>query len=369
MTAIPFLDLAAQQAEIMDEIEPLVLETLRTAHFVGGPRLDTFEAEYAAFVGTSHCIGAGNGTDAIELILRACNISAGDEVILPANTFIATAEAVVRAGATVVLADVDPVSLLLSPDSVAAAATSRTRAVIPVHLYGQMAPVEKIIPIADALKAIVIEDAAQSQGARRYGVGSGAAGAAAATSFYPGKNLGAAGDAGAITTNDDVIADRVRTIGAHGSKVKYVHEVIGLNSRLDALQAIVLSAKLRRLNIWNERRRVAAARYEELLRADHRVTTVPTLEGNVHAWHLFVVQVDNRDVVLERLARAGVGAAIHYPTPIHLTEAFAHLGLAPGSFPVAEAAAGRILSLPMFPHITVGQQEKVVAALSSALDG
>lgn len=367
--AVPFLDLAAQSAEIADEVLTGWREQLDGAQFVGGPQVAGFEEEYARYVGVEHCVGVGNGTDAVELALRAVGVGPGDEVILPANTFVATAEAVSRIGAVPVLVDCDPDFLLIDPDGVRAAVTDRTRAIVPVHLYGQTAPVEALRKVADEFELSVVEDAAQSQGARSSEGRAGALGDVAATSFYPGKNLGAAGDAGAVLTDDDAVAELVRNTAAHGSTVKYVHDRIGFNSRLDAVQATVLRAKLRRLETWNDARRDAAARYDALL-ADVPGVRVPGRRpGNVDVWHLYVVQVDHRDHVLAELTRAGVGAAIHYPVPLHLTGAYAHLGYREGMFSVAEAAARRILSLPMYPHLTASQQVRVRDALRAATEG
>lgn len=362
LTGVPFLDLVAQHQEIAADLEPDLRTVLDTAGFVGGPFVSAFEQEYAAFVGVPHCVALGNGTDAVELALRAVGVGPGDEVIIPANTFVATAEAVCRAGATPVVVDVDPDALLMTAQAAAAARTSATKAVVPVHLYGQLAPVEQI---ADALPGVaVVEDAAQSQGAERLGRVSGSLGLAAATSFYPGKNLGAAGDAGALTCTDDEVATRTRLLGNHGSQRKYVHETLGFNSRMDAIQAAVLRHKLRRLAEWNSRRREAAARYDDLLQGVDQVRPVATLPGNTHVFHLYVVQVPDRDRVLDALLAAGIGAALHYPEPVHQTSAF---GTLTASCPVAEQAAGRILSLPMFPHLRADQQERVVDVLTSVL--
>jgi dTDP-4-amino-4,6-dideoxygalactose transaminase len=363
---IPLVDLAASQSEIAAEIAEPLDRVLRSAHFIGGPEVAEFEEAYAAWLGAEHCIGVANGTDALELALRACGVRHGDEVILPANTFVATAEAVARIGAQVVLVDVDPDYLLIDPDKVRDAVTERTRAIMPVHLYGQTAPVERLIDIAEDAGAAIVEDAAQSQGASRYGLKAGTLGAAAGTSFYPGKNLGAAGDAGAVITNDAGLAKTVRMLGAHGSRVKYSHEVIGMNSRLDTIQAVILSAKLRRLTVWNEQRTAAAELYGRLL-ADTGVTAPRSAPGNMDAWHLYVVRVAERDRVLQRLNAVGVSAGIHYPTPVHLTPAFASARYPRGSFPVTEQAAEEILSLPIYPHITPEQQERVVAALVDAV--
>jgi len=309
-----------------------------------------------------------NGTDAIEIALRSLGIVHGDECILPANTFIATAEAVSRAGATPVLVDcADDDTYLIDTDAAHAAVTAHTRAIIPVHLYGQAAPVERLLPLARRTGVRLVEDAAQAQGARRNARSAGALGDAAATSFYPGKNLGAYGDAGAALTRSADVAARMRMIRDHGSARKYEHDVLGVNSRLDTLQAVVLSAKLRRLADWNAARRAAAARYDELLSGCDGIVRPRTLEGNEHVWHLYAVRVRDRDRVLKELHAAGIGAGIHYPVPIHLTAAFAELGYTPGAFPVAERTARELLSLPIFPEITAEQQERVVSVLMSAL--
>lgn len=363
---VPLVDLAAQGAEIAEEVRSGLDEVFASTAFVGGPQVAAFEQEYAAYVGARHCVGVANGTDAIELALRAIGVGAGDEVVIPANTFIATAEAVSRAGALPVLADVDPEHLLLDPSAVEQVLTPRTRAIVPVHLYGQVAPMEELAAVAEAVGVPLVEDAAQAQGSRRHGRGAGSLGRVAATSFYPGKNLGAAGDAGAVTTDDPELAELVRVTAAHGSPRKYVHDVVGVNSRLDTVQAVVLRAKLARLTKWNQLRRDAAARYAEML-GDVAEVQVPTpAPGNEDVWHLYVVRVAERDRVLAQLLEAGIGAGIHYPTPVHLTGAYRHLGHRVGDFPVSEEAAGRILSLPMYPHLLPEQQEHVVAALASA---
>ena len=368
VTSIPLVDLAAQHAAVAEEIAEGWRQVLARTSFIAGPQVAAFESEYAAFAGTRHCVGVGNGTDAIEIALRALGVGAGDECIVPANTFIATAEAVCRAGATPVLADcADDGTYLIDTDAVEAALTPRTRAIIPVHLYGQAAPVERLLPLAAKTGAWIVEDAAQAQGARRGDKSAGALGHVAATSFYPGKNLGAYGDAGAALTESDDLAARMRTIGDHGSRQKYEHEVLGLNSRLDTLQAVVLSAKLRRLAEWNEARRAAARRYDVLLSSAEEVIRPRVLDGNEHVWHLYVVRVPDRDQVIKELHAAGIGAGIHYPVPIHLTSAFARLGYAEGAFPVTEQAAQEILSLPLFPELSPAQQERVVSVLMAAV--
>jgi dTDP-4-amino-4,6-dideoxygalactose transaminase len=364
---VPLVDLSAQFDEISEELRAALDTLFATTSFVGGPLVTEFEREYAAFLGVQECVGVANGTDALELAFRAVGVTEGGEVILPANTFIATAEAVSRIGATPVLVDVDPVHLLIDPAQVEASLTPRTQAIAPVHLFGQTAPVELLSGIADRAGVPVVEDAAQAQGARRHGRAAGSLGTVAATSFYPGKNLGAAGDAGAVTTDDPVLARTVRLLGAHGSEVKYQHEIVGMNSRLDSIQAAVLRAKLARLEKWNELRRQAAARYEELLGDVPNLVLPVSAPGNEDVWHLYVIRVDDRDEVLGKLNEAGIGAGIHYPTPIHLTAAYRHLGRPRGTFPVAEAAADRMLSLPLHPHLLPEQQEYVARQLTESL--
>ena len=356
---IPLVDLRAQHEQVADEVADGWAEVLKTTAFINGPQVARFESEFAAYQEVPHAIGVANGTDAIELALRALGVGVGDEVVLPANTFIATAEAVARCGATPVLVDCVDDTLLIDASAVSSVVTSRTKAVVPVHLYGQAAPVE-LLPLG----LPVVEDAAQAQGARRNGVAIGGLGVAAATSFYPGKNLGAYGDGGAVLTTSDSIAESVKLLREHGSPRKYEHPVLGFNSRLDTLQAVVLSAKLRRLEGWNQARRAAASRYSEMLADVERVRVPVVLDGNLPVWHLYVVRVPDRDRVLSALHAAGVGAGIHYPTPLHKTGAFAHLD---GSFPVAESSAAELLSLPLFPEITEAQQTRVVEALTEAL--
>jgi len=368
VTSIPLVDLKAQHAAVADEVAEGWREVLANTAFIGGPQVAAFEDEYAEFISVPHCVGTANGTDAIEIALRALGVGPGDECILPANTFIATAEAVARAGARPVLVDcADDDTYLIDTEAVAAAVTPRTAAIIPVHLYGQAAPVERLLMPARRAGASIVEDAAQAQGARRNGTSAGALGDAAATSFYPGKNLGAYGDAGAALTGSAQVAAQMRMIKDHGSLRKYEHDVFGVNSRLDTLQAVVLSAKLRRLAAWNQARRAAAARYDEMLSDCDDVVRPRTLDGNEHVWHLYVVRVPQRDRVLKELHAAGIGAGIHYPVPIHLTGAFAGLGYAEGAFPVAERTARELLSLPLFAEITAAQQDRVVSVLKSVV--
>lgn len=363
MNRIPLVDLHWQHAQVETEVAAGWADVLATNAFIQGPAAHAFEEEFARLCGVGHCVGLANGTDALELALRAVGVGTDDRVVVPANTFVATVEAVARIGAMPVLVDCDPVHYLCDVDQTVDAVRS-ARAVVPVHLYGQLAPMDEIVDAARSAGCAVIEDAAQSQGACRAGRAMGAWGDLAATSFYPGKNLGAYGDAGAVVTDDAGLADLVRKLGNHGSGVRYRHDTLGFNSRLDGLQAVVLRAKLRRLQAWNELRRAAAARYHSLLVDLEGVTLPAEREGNTHVWHLFVIRVPHRDEVLTRLQDAGIEASVHYPTPVHLHPPFASLG---GSFPVAERTAGEILSLPIYPGITADQQERVASELARAL--
>jgi dTDP-4-amino-4,6-dideoxygalactose transaminase len=370
MDRIPLVDLAWQHTQVRDVVAAGFDRVLSRTAFVLGPDVTEFEQRYAQSAGVKHCVGVANGTDAVELALRVVGIGPGDEVIVPTNSFIATALAVARAGAKPVLVDCDAVYHLIDPAAVERAITPRTRAIVPVHLFGQIAPSEALEKIAAMRGLHLVEDAAQSQGARRNGRTSGAFGVTAATSFFPGKNLGAYGDAGAVTTNDDALAGKLRALRNYGSDRKYHHPETGFNTRLDTLQAVVLNAKLAHLARWNDMRREAAARYDSMLQSID-VERPATLPGNEHVFHLYVIRVPHhdRDAVLAKLHGAAVEAGIHYPSPIHLTGAFAHLGLGPGSFPVAEKLAKQMISLPMFPGITPAQQERVVGTLVSALHG
>ncbi|MFC1419627.1 DegT/DnrJ/EryC1/StrS family aminotransferase [Streptacidiphilus cavernicola] len=370
MSQIPLVDLKAAHAEVAEEVRAGFDRVLANTAFIGGAEVSAFEREYAEFGGVAHCVGVANGTDALELALRASGVGVGDEVVLPANTFIATAGAVARIGARPVLVDCLPDTLLIDPRLALKAVGPATRAVVPVHLYGQSAAVEELL--AELPERVrVVEDGAQSQGASRFGRTPGSGGVAA-TSFYPGKNLGAYGDAGAVLTDDEELAELVRALANHGGVAKYRHDVAGFNSRLDGLQAVVLRAKLARLADGNAARRAAAARYHTLLAdlaAAGRVLLPVTAEGNVPVWHLYVVRISgaDRDEVVARLNAAGIGAGVHYPAAVHLTPAFARLGHRRGDFPQAEAAADRMLSLPLFPQITADQQRRVVGALVDAL--
>lgn len=372
MTApVPFADLGLIHEPLMADITAAWARIAATSAFVGGPDVKSFEDAFAAYCGVEHCVGVANGTDAIELGLRALEIGPGHRVALPANTFIATAEAVARAGAECVMVDCDPVTMLMDPESLGAAlARTRIDAVIAVDLYGQIAPIERLAQVAATHGAVLIEDAAQSQGALRHGRGIGHGVALAATSFYPGKNLGAFGDGGAVVTTSAVIAERVRVLAAHGSRVRYHHEVVGMNSRLDTMQAAVLRIKLDHLARWNHQRRVAAKIYDDLLAETAGIHAPETLPGNDHVWHLYPVRVDpglDRDGIATELQQRGIGVAIHYPVPVHATPAFSGRVRLPVSCEHAERSAATVLSLPMFSGITPEQQQRVVAELVSVV--
>lgn len=361
-TLVPLVDLGWQRDRIRETVQAGFDDVLERAAFVGGPDVTGFERDFAEYAGVRHCIGVGNGTDALELALRAAGVGTGDECVLPANTFVATAEAVHRTGATPVLVDIDPATYLMDIKAAAASMNERTAAVLPVHLYGQLVDVTTLREEAHRHGAIVVEDAAQAHGAFLAGAHAGSLGDLAATSFYPGKNLGAYGDAGAVLTNSDELAEQVRLLGCHGQRSRHCHDIVGFNSRLDAVQAVVLSAKLARLTEWNTLRAQAARCYDELLAGVSNVVT-PAVDVPGHAWHLYVVRVPDRDEVLAGLNARGIEAAVHYPVPVHRTRAFAYLGYPAGSFPEAERASREILSLPLFPGITEQQQSFVMEAL------
>ncbi|MEM7338507.1 MAG: DegT/DnrJ/EryC1/StrS family aminotransferase [Actinomycetota bacterium] len=362
-TTVPFLDLSATHIAMRPALDAAWTDTLATNGFVGGQAVDAFEAEFAAYTGAAHCVGVANGTDALELILAALGVGAGDEVIVPANTFIATAEAVVRVGATPVFTDVDPATALITGDAVRAALSPRTAAVMAVHLYGQPVDLDDVLAVTDAAGVPVIEDAAQAHGARWAGQPIGARGAAAGFSFYPGKNLGALGDGGAVTTNDADLAATVRTLSNHGrsSHSRYEHAMIGRNSRLDGLQARLLSVKLSHLDEHNEARRWAAGRYGEMLPASWVPIEVADRAVSVH--HLYVVTCRgvDRSVTTDALTAAGVGWGLHYPVPCHRQPAFADTEQK--SHPVTEDLAEVIVSLPMHPHLSDADIEQVCGAL------
>jgi dTDP-4-amino-4,6-dideoxygalactose transaminase len=363
---VPFLDLSGTTREVRGPVELGWGRLLGSGRFIGGDAVAEFEQAWAAYCGVPHAVGVGNGTDALQLTLTALGIGPGDEVILPANTFVATAEAVVLAGAAPRFADVSPDTLLLTPGQLAAAITRRTKAVIVVHLYGQMPDMDALCHLAGRAGIAVIEDAAQAHGASWRGRPAGSFGIAGCFSFYPGKNLGAFGDAGAVVTADAGLARRISALRDHGRAAgsHYRHELAGTNSRLDALQAVVLTAKLSRLDTWNQARRSIAARYQAAFAPGpaHPVTEAPGSRG---VYHLAVLRVPDRAQVQERLAAVGVQTQIHYPVPCHQQAPYRRFADRP--LPVTERSAGQVLSLPMFPHMTDGQVARVCHAVGEAL--
>lgn len=367
MTIVPFTDLASMATEVWPSVEADYLASLLGARYIGGPAVSKFERDWAAYCGTDYAVGVANGTDALQLTLMALEIGPGDEVIVPANTFIATAAAVASVGAAPRFADVSDDTLLMTPETLAAQITPRTRAVMIVHLYGQLPDMDGLLAVADDAGILVIEDAAQAHGAEWAGRRAGSFGVAACFSFYPGKNLGAFGDAGAVVTPRPELADRVRALANHGrshGSSHYEHDYLGTNSRLDALQAIALSGKLARNEAWTERRIELAARYRRRL---HGMAVKPAgvaAEAR-HVYHLFVVRVAERDRVQADLGRRGIQTGVHYPVPCHLQPPLR--GFADGSLPVAERSAHEVLSLPIFPHMTNEQVDFVCDAISEVL--
>lgn len=365
---VPFLNLPLQHEAIRQALLDKAAEAFASARFIGGPEVAGFETEFAAWLGAEAVAGVGSGTEALHLALRALGVGKGDLVAVPPNTFIATAEAVMLAGAEVVFVDVDPVHRLMDPEALGqtvAALNSqgkRLAAVIPVHLYGAVADMEAIGAIAEAAGALVIEDAAQAHGAKRFGKSAGTFGRAAAFSFYPGKNLGACGEAGAVSTNDPDLARRVRMLADHGQREKYHHECEGVNGRLDALQAAFLRVKLPLLEGWNESRRTIADRFDAAL-ADCPAAPVPVPPGCVSSRHLYVVHAPDRDALGAHLTERGVGWGLHYPVPLHLSPAYARLGHKPGDFPNAEASAASLLSLPIWPEMPDDMVEWVIESV------
>ena len=358
---VPFLDLRAPYLELRRELDEALLGVAASGWYLLGRPLEEFEAAFARYAGVRHCIGVANGLDALVLALRAMGIGPNDEVIVPTNTYIATWLAVTSVGATVVPVEPDPATFNIDPARIEDAVTSRTRAILPVHLYGQTADMRAIGEIARRRGLRVLEDSAQAHGATCHGARAGSLGDASAWSFYPGKNLGAFGDGGAVTTDDDAIAAQVRVLRNYGSRVKYVNEVRGVNSRLDDIQAAVLSEKLRVLDEWNARREACAARYaRELSGTPLQLPTVPDWARPV--WHLYVIRTPLRDELQTALREAGVDTLIHYPYPPHRQKAYADTAIARWSFPISEQMHREVLSLPIGPHLTAEQQARVVEA-------
>lgn len=362
---VSFLDLYSPYQELKEEMDVAYRRVMESGWYILGEETERFEQEFARYCGVKHCIGLGNGLEALHLILRAYEIGDEDEVIVPANTYIATWLAITYAGARPVPVEPDPFTYNMDPAGIETAITSRTRAIMPVHLYGQPADMDSILDIARLHNLIVIEDAAQAHGALYKTRKAGALGDVAGWSFYPGKNLGAFGDAGAVTTDDDSLADRVRVLRNYGSRVKYHNEVKGFNSRLDPLQAAFLRVKLTRLDEWNSRRKALVGRYLEAL-ADVPDLILPYVPKWADpSWHLFVVRHPERDALQKHLTENGIGTLIHYPIPPHLSDAYREMGYREGDFPITEAIHRTVLSLPMGPHLRAEQLDRVVAAIRS----
>jgi dTDP-4-amino-4,6-dideoxygalactose transaminase len=364
---VPFLDLNAHHHAIQDEILAAIREVIESGAFAGGPFVAKFEEDFAAYCHTRFAVGVGSGTDALWLALLACGIGAGDEVITVPNSFLATAEAISISGAAPVFVDVDPRTYTMDPELLEAAITPRTKAIIPVHLFGQMADMDPIMEIARRHKLVVIEDACQAHGAEYKGRRAGSLGHAGCFSFYPGKNLGAMGEAGAVVTNDPAIQEKIQLLRDHGQRAKYYHSLIGWNARMDGIQGAVLRVKLKALDKSNAARRSRARLYENRLGNGRDLITPKEAEYGTHVYHVYAVRVRGRDQLQRALADRGIASAIHYPIPIHLQEAYGHLKLGRGSFPVAERCAEEFLSLPMFPELTPEQIETVVREVNSHL--
>lgn len=363
---VPFVDLQAQYTAIAGEVEQAVAETLREAEYILGRAVDEFEEAFAAYCGARYAVAVDSGTSALELVLRAFGIGAGDEVVTAANTFIATALAISYTGARPVLVDVDPRTATIDVAAIERAITPRTRAIIPVHLYGHPADMDPIMALARRHGLVVIEDACQAHGAGYRGRRVGALGHAAAFSFYPAKNLGACGDGGAVVTNDEQVAATLRLLRNYGQREKYHHVQQGFNRRLDTLQAAILRVKLRHLDTWNAARRQHARRYQALL-GELGIETPVEAPGAESVWHLYVIQAPRRDALRHYLAEQGIGTGIHYPVPIHLQPAYRNLGYRPGDFPVTERMAKRVLSLPMYAELSAEAITEVAAAIAAFL--
>jgi dTDP-4-amino-4,6-dideoxygalactose transaminase len=362
MNTIPFLDLRAAYLELKTEIDEAVARVLNSGYYILGPEVEAFEAEFAAYSQAQYAIGVADGLDALQLALLAMGVGPGDEVIVPSNTYIATWLAVSQCGATPVPVEPLESTYNIDPARIEVAITPATRVILPVHLYGQPADLDPILALARKHGLRVLEDAAQAHGARYKGQRIGAHGDAVAWSFYPGKNLGALGDGGAVTTNDPELAERIRLLRNYGSRVKYVNEVRGVNSRLDPLQAAVLRVKLRHLDNWNARRQALAAAYlSGLANTDLILPQVPDWADPV--WHLFVVRHPQRDALAQRLAAAGIGSLIHYPIPPHRQQAYADAGFAAGAFPLAEEMAGEVMSLPIGPQMALSNVELICTGI------
>ena len=362
---VPFVDLKAQYASIKKEVDAAIARVVEDTAFIMGREVRAFEAAFADYLGARFCIGVNNGTAALQLALMACGIGPGDEVIAPSFTFFATAEAISALGAKPVFVDIDPVSYTIDPAKVEAAITPHTRALIPVHLYGQAADLDPLLAIAKRHKLRVIEDAAQAHGAEYKQQRVGALGDAGCFSFYPSKNLGAYGEAGAIVTNDEELAQKLRLLRDHGSTSKYAHAIVGYNFRMEEIQAAVLNVKLPHLNAWNNQRRQHASVYGDLLK-DCGVGLPQEKDYARHVYHVYAIQTENRDELQQGLTAAGIQTGVHYPVPIHLQPAYVALGYKSGDLPITEKLSERVLSLPMFPELRADQQRCVTDVISES---
>jgi len=364
---VPFLDLRVQHEPLMTELLDAFRQVTETSAFAGGPFVARFEAEFAAFCHAHHALGVGSGTDALWLSLLALGVGPGDEVITVPNSFMATAEAVSLCGARPVFVDIDEHTYTMDPAHLESAITLRTQAIVPVHIFGQTADMDAILAVARRHGTPVVEDACQAHGAEYKGRRAGSLGVAGCFSFYPGKNLGAFGEAGAVTTDEAELHSKIQVLRDHGQAGKNLHSTIGWNARMDGIQAAVLSLKLRRLAAANAARRDHARLYDALLADEPRVVRPAVAPDNLHAYHIYAVRVHDRDGVLQRMAERDVNCAVHYPLPIHLQKAYGFLGFGPGSFPVAERCAREFLSLPMYPELRDDQIEFVVETLKASL--
>ena len=364
---VPFLDLKAHHAPLIEKFDRAIREVIESSAFAGGPFVERFEEEFASFCGSSYAIGVGNGTDALWLALLALGIGEGDEVITVPNTFIATAEAITYCKARPVFVDVDPDTFTMNPAELEKSLTKKTKAIIPVHLFGQPADMDSILEFARANGLFVVEDAAQAHGAQYKGQKAGTMGDAGCFSFYPGKNLGAFGEAGAVVTNDPELRKQIQMLRDHGQSRKYYHTTMGWNCRMDGIQAAVLSIKLRHLDQANSLRRKHALEYNQAFAGIDEVLTPVEAKYARHVYHVYAVRVEGRDAALRHLQEKGVGCAVHYPVPIHLQEAGRNLGYTKGAFPIAESLADEFLSLPMFPELTEEQIEYVGRCVSETV--
>ncbi len=366
-TKVPFLDLKAHHAPLRQEFDRAIGEVIDCGAFAGGPYVAKFEESFAAFCQSKEALGVASGTDALWFALLGFGVGAGDEVITTPSTFMATAEAISYCGAQPVFVDVDERTHTLDPNLLEAAITPRTKAIIPIHLFGQSADMDPILEIARKHSLHVIEDACQAHGAEYKGRRVGAIGDAGCFSFYPGKNLGAFGEGGAVTTNNPTLAEKIRILRDHGQVRKYHHTMVGWNGRMDGIQGAVLSVKLPHLEKGNQLRRDHASRYTAGLRDVAGITVPETADYAQHVFHIYAIRVANRDAVMQKLTDRGIGCGVHYPIPIHLQEAYAHLGKGAGSFPVAERTASEFVSLPMFPELTNEQIDLVIEAVKQSV--